>query len=103
SSRCGEDGVCVPACLEGACPEGFVCDAAGECAPVGDPCACPGEIEELELACIVDGPLGRCAGARLCAMGELGECLPLFEERCNGADDDCDGLVDETFRDDEGR
>lgn len=102
--RCGDDGRCVPRCLDGACPEGFACDPArDECVEVGDPCACPPEIDALEIACVLEGPLGRCAGSRLCEAGVLRECLPLFEERCNYLDDDCNGLVDEPFVDDEGR
>lgn len=110
AARC-EAGRCLPACDEGACPEGFVCDDSGEgergeCVAADeaiDPCLCPESIGELEIACLIEGPHGRCEGVRQCAAGELGECASIAAEICNGLDDNCDGQIDEGFRDELGR
>src|SRR5690606_11131128 len=48
---------------------------------------------ERALALLFVALLSSCAKSHLCGS----------EEVCNYRDDDCDGLVDETFRDDEGR
>lgn len=39
----------------------------------------------------------------MCELDGLGECTPALDERCNGADDDCDGVIDEDFLDSQGR
>ncbi len=55
------------------------------CADAGRPCETAGQ--------------GVCALGRTVCVGGRTECSPLFEpgeERCNGLDDDCDGLVDES-------
>ncbi|MCB9550926.1 MAG: hypothetical protein H6705_03385 [Myxococcales bacterium] len=39
---------------------------------------------------------GGCTGARVCVGGAFGDCAPPAE-RCDGADDDCDGATDEGF------
>lgn len=106
NARC-DAGRCLPACDEGSCPDGFLCDEErNECAAKDeaiDPCLCPESVGELEMACVIEGPYGRCEGIRQCAAGELGECAAIAEEICNGLDDNCDGEVDEGFRDELGR
>lgn len=106
SARCA-DGRCLPSCEARGCPAGFSCDVEShECVFTDahvDPCLCPDAVGELEIACLVDGPHGRCEGLRHCASGVLGECTVITEEICNGLDDNCDGQIDEGFRDELGR
>ncbi len=100
---------CTSACTgEDECPEGFACEALEEdeaagdevryCAPKNGTCDCtltnPGAVRP----CSVETDLGTCLGLERCEP-EQGwvECSAseAQEEECNGADDDCDGLVDE--------
>jgi hypothetical protein len=45
----------------------------------------------------------RCAGVQRCGADGPTACEPALLEACNAQDDDCDGSVDEDFRDDAGR
>ncbi|MFK7987337.1 MAG: hypothetical protein AB8I08_15035 [Sandaracinaceae bacterium] len=88
---------CTVGCAVG-CPEGYRCDAAADaCIPNGGSCSCePGDV--FSLACALIDPDGeRCPGLAFCADGELSECQAP-EEVCDEADNDCDGIVDEGFR-----
>ncbi len=114
SSTCvdmGEGGRrCLPLCRDDAdCMEGWRClpssgEAASVCRPPGDSCDClPGTVGTL-LGCTLSSPNGdRCAGVMVCTETGLGACEPALQERCDEADDDCDGETDEDFRDEAGR
>jgi hypothetical protein len=101
---------CATACdAAGACAPGFVCARAGRdgapvCVPASGTCACGPETAGVELGCFVFAPDGRaCAGVQTCGEVGFSECLPVLAEACNAQDDDCDGDVDEDFRDEAGR
>lgn len=114
-ARCvdiGGERRCAVGCEVG-CPVGYACQADDSCAPAGGSCSCePGD--SFDLACVVDpepsgggapapsdpppptdAPL--CPGRAMCRMGVLSACLAPTES-CNERDDDCDGDVDEDFR-----
>jgi hypothetical protein len=102
-ARCGQ-----PCELDTACPPGFTCGgegpALGQCVPTSGVCACSEETEGAELACLLMRDDGHaCAGAQVCGAEGFAECEPVLAEACNGMDDNCDGQVDEDFRDAEGR
>lgn len=88
------------------CPEGYVCEtvSAGggetkQCVPEAGTCACTAANEGLKRPCQNENPFGVCVGESTCqADGEWSDCsapVPSLEV-CNGADDDCNGLVDAT-------
>ncbi len=76
----------------------------------GPPCACPAGKKRAcytgATGCVYNAGIYRChgrcrAGIQICdASGKAGSCqgqiLPIAEV-CNGKDDDCDGIADETF------
>ncbi len=99
-SRCGQpcDGGSTP------CPDGFMC-TGGQCAPLSGWCGCDASTEDAELACLleVDGEGHACVGVQRCGPTGPGACEPALVEACNDQDDDCDGEVDEDFRDEAGR
>jgi len=99
-SRCGQpcDGDTAP------CPDGFMC-RAGQCAPLSGWCGCDASTEDAELACLlnVEADGHACVGVQRCGPTGPGECEPALVEACNASDDDCDGEIDEDFRDAEGR
>ncbi|MEO0323728.1 MAG: hypothetical protein AAF447_12280, partial [Myxococcota bacterium] len=99
SADVGGERRCVAGCGPG-CPAGYVC-TGDACVPAGGSCSCePGEA--FDVACAGESPAGElCPGRARCDDGTLSACV-LPEEACNGADDDCDGSVDETFRDGRG-
>ena len=105
-SRCIEleagDLRCLSGCEVG-CAPGFAC-ADGACVPSTGICGCTEETLGVEFACLVErDPDYRCAGTQICDVDGLGPCMPALSESCNDQDDDCDGAIDEDYRDAEGR
>jgi hypothetical protein len=99
-ARCalvGGERRCTIDCALG-CPEGYACNGEGVCAPDGGSCSC-GPDDAFTLACALFDPEGeRCPGFAICTRGELTECAAP-EEVCDEADNDCNGIVDDGFRD----
>jgi len=95
--------VCLTECADG-CPASYACTqfdlvggAASLCKPSNGSCVCTGESLGLEKSCKVTTGTATCYGVRFCEEGGWGECgLPV--EICNGSDDNCDGVLDEGFR-----
>ncbi len=92
------------------CPAGFRCvdhgGSVSQCEPSSGTCACTASNVGLAKACLVFS----CLGQQLCSVDSaggyvFGVCIPLTSsnEVCNYKDDDCNGLVDETFKDADGR
>ena len=102
----GGDRRCAPVCdfEDLSCSPGFSCgeiegDGPTVCTPTSGSCGCTPEQAGLTLACWVVSPDGGqlCAGSQLCDGLALTSCSPIFEEWCNGLDDECDGETDEEF------
>ncbi len=99
--RCG-----LPCSATSPCPNPFACDAAsGQCLPEPGLCACDKVDATFEVACIAEGSATAlaCAGLQVCTPTGLTECTIATGESCNEADDNCNGKVDEDFRDAQGR
>ena len=99
---CGRD--CSPDSLYGGgCPAGYACNAVDggqQCVPVSGTCVCDAGTVGLERSCDAGG----CLGLQTCTETAPGSyaftpCSAegVIAEVCDGADNDCDGQVDEGF------
>ncbi len=101
---------CSKACTgDGDCPLGYGClSAAGgnTCIPDTQSCNCDGSDPDLSRACTLTWPPNVaeneadsvCYGSQGCTEAGWGDCVPPVEV-CDLKDNDCDGLVDESFKD----
>jgi hypothetical protein len=71
------------------------------CVPAGGSCSCEAG-ERFDVACALVDPDGaRCVGAQRCEDGVLSMCAAPVET-CDEVDNDCNGFVDDGFRDERG-
>jgi hypothetical protein len=104
TSIAGESRCSVPCGL--GCPRGYSCERGRQlCVPVGGSCSCETG-QSFELACAVDTPEREpgapvCVGRARCNDGTITACQ-VSPEICDEQDNDCDGEVDEDFRDELG-
>jgi hypothetical protein len=102
----GDGTFCGRDCREGACPAGFDCtdattsEGAGrQCVPRSRACDCLVTQAGAERPCARQNQAGTCLGFETCdpETGWLCNAPVPMVEVCNGLDDNCNRLVDETF------
>lgn len=103
-------GVCTTPCTTTqdceplAAQTGFVFQCEEGACVVEQNCACNEATLGARAACLLENATGqRCAGAKTCERDGFSLCEPALDEVCNEVDDDCDDVVDEGFRDEQGR
>lgn len=101
-STIADAGFCTTDCsLTRQCPAGNVCRAAGggfQCFPTSNTCECSAVNAGLTRSCKRTNPRATCFGDETCqADGGWSGCdaLEASDERCDGLDNDCDGLTDQ--------
>jgi len=88
------------------CPSGYLCQDVGtdaeQCIPATLSCTCDGSNLDLQMGCstVFDsqgGPVLTCFGTTFCTADGWSDCQ-VPGEVCNGIDDDCDGSIDEDYK-----
>ena len=104
-----EGSYCVSSCNDTTdCPAGYLCavqDSEGTCVPETGSCTCFSGFNGGQRTCWTASGAGECFGIETCdpSVGWTGcSALEPSDESCDYLDEDCDGLVDEDFKDDEG-
>ncbi len=108
----GAESFCADPCGAGQAP----CPGSHQCQPITNPdgtpgpqvcmpktgsCSCTAASPGLVRACQQSSGPTSCYGIEVCQAGKWGACQ-LPGENCNGQDDDCDGVIDNGFVDNNG-